>query len=219
MSEPITPTEKTADELKAEIAKLESDKQGLVGETQDLRKSRQEKDEEIATLKAALVAAAEKNQANPEEQKIAEVVARVLSKEKEQSAVTNREAAFTKFVAENKEYHPDNDPGGLKLSALKKEFEGFNTTGLVATEDFVAVIGKANALLRGTDTSRQTPTDTNPYSSTTSTPAAPVVKTESKLSPEEQKLVADNGWTEDQFLKLKAKMPDMIDDLIRPVVH
>lgn len=218
MSEPITPIEKSVDELKAELAKLESDKQSLVGETQELRKSRQEKEDEIATLKAALVAAAEKNQANPEEQKIAEVVQKILGNEIQKSAERNREAAFTKFVAENNEYHPDNDPGGLKLLALKREFASFNTSGLVETDDFVKVIGKANALLRGTDTSRQTPMDTNPYSSTTSSPAAPPVRAESKVSDAEKKLIEQNGWTEDEFLKLKAKMPDMIEGLIRPVV-
>lgn len=217
MSEPNTPPEKTAEELQAEIAKLQADKTALVGETTELRKSRQEKDEEIKVLQDAVKAATEKNAANPEEQKIADVVQKILGNESQKSAERNREAAFTKFVTDNNEYHPDNDTGGLKLAALKREYAGFNTSGLVETDDFVNVIGKAHALLRGPDTPRQT-TET-PYSSTTSTPVAPAAPQNDKLSDQEKKVMEQNGWTETQFTTLKAKYPDMVAELIAPVVH
>lgn len=216
MSEIQPGTEKSPEELKAEIASLESAKAALTGELTDTRPKLREAQEKIDLLTEQLKAAVEKNQANPEEQKIAEVVQKILGNETQKSAERNREAAFTKFVTENNEYHPDNDAGGLKLAALKREFAAFNTTGLVETEDFVQVIGKAHALLRGTDTTRQT-TTAQPYSSTSSQPAAPAVVVDSKLTEQEKKLVEENGWTEEKFLKLKAKMPDVIEDLIKPV--
>lgn len=221
MSEPITPSQPTVEDLQAKIATLESEKTNLVGELTQGRETNRtklsEKEAEIETLKTALAAAVEKNQANPEEQKIMEVVQKVLGNETQKSAERNRDAAFTQFVTENNEYHPDNDTGGLKLAALRREFAGFNTTGLVEREDFLKVIGKAHALLRGTDTPRQT-TD-NPYSSTPSQPAAPAVSPVTKVSEHEKKVIEANGWTEEQYLKLKDKYPDMIEDLIRPVVH
>lgn len=218
MSEIITPTEKSVDELKAEIATLEAAKVALTGELTDTRPKLREAQEKIDLLTEQLTAAVQKNQANPEEQKIIEVVQKVLGTETQKSAEKNREAAFTKFVADNNEYHPDNDTGGLKLAALKREFAQFNTTGLVNTEDFATVIGKAHALLRGTGTPSQTTTVT-PYSSTPSQPAAPSAPTDSKVSPEEAELIKQNGWTEERFLALKAKMPGVIEDLIKPVAH
>lgn len=215
MSVENNPSEKTAEELKSEIAKLEADKAALTGELTDTRPKIREANEQIELLKDQLRAAVEKNNADPEESKIAEVVARTLAQRETARAEANRKAAFDKFVAENKDYHPDNDVGGLKLAALSREFAQFNTSGLVETEDFVRVIGKANALLRGTDTPRHTPE--NPYSSTPSTPASPIVPKDDDISQEEKKLIERNGWSKEKFLSLKAKMPDMVEDLVAGV--
>lgn len=214
MSEPITPPEKTVEELKAELATAQQAQQALTGELTDTRPKLRDATEKIELLTQQLQAAVEKNSQNPEEAKITEAVEAVLAKRTQQSAQANREAAFVKFVADNKEYHPENDTGGLKMAALKNEFNQFNTSGIVEVGDFVTVIGKANALLRGTDTARQT-TVVTPQSSTSSQPAAPVTQPVSEISPAEKKLIESNGWTEEKFLKLKAKMPDMIEGLIR----
>lgn len=212
----VTPQEKTPEELKAEIARLEQDKAALTGELQGNRPKLREANEQIELLKEQLAAAVKKNDAEPEDKKIAEAIDRVFAQRTQVSAEANKKAAFAKFVAENTEYNPDNDQGGLKFAALKKEFEQFNTSGLVEKEDFESVIGKAHALLRGTDTTRRTDTPSIP-SSTTSTPAAPASIVQSKVSDEEKKLIERNGWTEEKYLKLKAKMPDYMNNLIRPV--
>lgn len=217
MSEPNTPVEKSVDELKAEIATLEAAKAALTGELTDTRPKLREAQEKIDLLTTQLTAAVEKNKESPEEQKITEAVQKVLAQRDQQSAQGNREAAFAKFVKENSEYHPDNDAGGLKRAALEREFATFNTSAIVKPEDFETFIGKAHALLRGTDTTRQTETVT-PYSSTTRTPAAPTAPVESKLSPEESELLKQNGWTEEKYLALKAKMPGIVEKLIKPVL-
>lgn len=216
MSEPITPPVKTVEELQSEIVKLETDKQSLIGETQEIRKSRQEATEQVETLKELLKAATEKNNANPEDQKIEEVVRKALAQRDQQSATSNRKTAFDKFVSENKDYHPDNDAGGLKMAALEREFAGFNTSALVAEEDFVKVIGKAHALLRGTDTQRQID-PAQPESSLSNNPAQPHITQDKDLSDTEAKLIQRNGWTKERFLALKAKMPDMVEDMVRDV--
>lgn len=208
--------EKTIEELQSEIATLQSEKAGLVGETQDLRKSRQEKDTEIEGLKELVKQATDKNNADPEEGKIIAVVQKVLGNVAQQSAEKNRKAAFDKFVTENKEYHQDNDPTGLKRAALEREFGSFNTAGLVETEDFVKVIGKANALLRGSDT-RDSDESTQIISSSSSTPAAPAAGLDKDLSPQEAELIKRNGWTKEKFLGLKAKMPGFVRELVAGV--
>lgn len=207
-------TEEEIAALKAKNAQLEADKIALVGETTELRKSRADKETELQLAKEALVAAAEKNNQNPEEAKIAEVVTKVLSQEKLGQAERNKKAAFDKFVAENKEYHPDNDPGGIKAKALETQFNRFNLNGLVEVDDFMKVIGDSNNLLRGIDTPRQPSTQvpSSPHSV-----VAPSSQQVSELSPAEQALIERNGMTQEKYLALKAKMPDFAAALLATI--
>ena len=209
--------EKTIEELQSDITKLESDKAGLVGETQDLRKSRQEKEEEITVLKDLLQKATDKNNASPEDEKIASVVASELAKRELGRSQNNRKAAFDKFVKEHKEYLPDNDTGGLKRGALEREFNSFNTQGAVEVEDFEVFIGKADRLLRGEDTARQNESGSQPYSSQPNNATPPVGGPDTDLTPQEKKLIDRNGWTKEKYLALKAKDPDYFDKLAAQV--
>lgn len=216
MIEPNGAPQESVDELKAKIAQLEADKVSIVGELTDTRPKLREKDEAIKLLSEQLVAAAKKNEDNPEEAKIAAIVAKTLQQRDGERAAGNRKAAFEKFVNEHKEYHPDNDTGGIKRAALEKELgdiSSWNT--VVETEDLVAVIRKADGYLRGGGTSRQTQVD-NPYSSSSPSFTAPTGTPTSKLTPLEKELVERNGWTEDKFLKMKELNPGIVR-LIAPV--
>lgn len=199
------------EELKAKIATLEADKLALVGELTDNRPKLREKDEAIELLKTQLQAAVEKNTATPEEAKITEAVEKLLSAKEGERALANKKAAFDKFVSENKEYHPDNDVGGIKKAALEAQFNRFNQTGIVEVDAFVKLIGDANALLRGHDTSRQPNT---PVLSTPSSVTTPAALPDNELSPKEITLINNNGWTKEKYLELKGKMPDFIDGLL-----
>lgn len=210
--------EPTIESLTAKLAEAEAAKTALVGETTELRKSRQDKETEIELLKEQLKAATDKNNENPEEEKIRKAVAAELAKETTAKAEANRKKAFEKFVAENKEYHPDNDPSGLKKQALEKELAGLTSwQSTVEVDDLVTVIGKANAYLRGVDTSRQNDTTVAPYSSTPNSPTSPVGDDKDGLSPQEKKLIERNGWTKEKFLTLKGKMPDYVANLVEGV--
>jgi len=208
--------------LQAKVVKLETEKSNLVAEiTTDRTKNREAitaKEAEIETLKGLLKEASDKNtQAPTEEEKIAQVVKAMLTQKEGETAVLNKKSAFEKFVNEHTEYHPDNDPGGLKRSALEKEFNGFNTGGLFEVDDFVTVVGKADRLLRDTDTSRQP--DSTYVPSTPSSGTAPKSTPVDQLSQGEKELIARNGWTVERYLKLKTSMPGLADTLLSPVAR
>lgn len=210
--------ELTIEELQAKLSEAETAKAALTGELTDTRPKLREKDELINTLKEQLKAATDKNNENPEEEKINKAVDARLAREKQQTAEANRKKALDKFVAENKDYHPDNDTGGLKKQALERELANLTTwNASVEVDDLVAVIGKANAYLRGVDTSRQNDTTVAPYSSTPNSPASPVGDDKDGLSPQEKKLIDRNGWTKEKYLTLKGKMPDYVANLVEGV--
>lgn len=199
------------EELKAKIVTLEADKLALVGETTELRKSRADKEAELQLAKDALAASVAKNNASPEEAKITEALEKLLSQKEGERAIANKKAAFDKFVNDNKEYHPDNDVGGIKKAALEAQFNRFNQSGIVEVDAFVKLIGDANALLRGIDTSRQP----NPQiPSNPSSVAAPKDVPSDEVSQKEIALFTNNGWTKEKYLELKAKMPDFIEGLL-----
>lgn len=203
-------TEEEIVALQAKVTQLEADKVSLVGELTETRPKLREKDEALEAAKAALAAAVAKNNETPEDTKIAEAVRVELNRKEEERAVANKKQAFDKFVSDNKEYHPDNDPGGIKKAALEAQFNRFNQAGLVEVDAFMRLIGDANALLRGIDTTRQM----NPQIPSTPTPVTPPnALPDNELTSEETELIQNNGWTKEQYLTLKGKMPDYFESL------
>lgn len=208
----------TEAELKAKIVELEAAKVALTGELTTSKPKLREAQDKIDLLTQQLTAAVDKNNANPEETKIAEVVARVLSQGEATRATNNRKTALDKFVTANKEFSPDNDPGGLKKAALERELSSLKTwETAVEVDDLLGVIGKANTYLRGQDTSRQTETTVQPFSSSSAPASPPNVTGDGDLSPQEKKLLEQNGMSKEDFLKLKAKMPDFVEGLVERV--
>jgi hypothetical protein len=204
----------TDEEIKAlqdKVTQLEADKTSLVGETTELRKARADKDAELKLVQDALKAATEKNLQTPEDAKIAEALEKLLSQKEQERATANKVAAFDKFVSDNKEYHPDNDAGGIKRAALEAQFARFNQAGVVEVDAFIKLIGDANALLRGIDTTRQTKTQ---IPSTPSPVNQPKSAPDDELTSKEVDVIERNGWTKEKYLALKAKMPDFIESLV-----
>lgn len=214
MTEIITPAPEgeTPEVLRAKIAQLEQDKLSLTGELTDTRPKIREANDKIELLQQQLTAAVKKNEANPEEQKIEAVVQKLLGNKQQQDSDRNRKAAFDQFISGHKEYHPDNDTGGLKRAALEREFATFNLAGLVEVDDFKARIEKADRLLRGS-TSRESDNGTQTPSSGPSATSANEPENSTTLSAREKEVVDRNGWTEEEYLKLKAKMPDFVESL------
>lgn len=149
-----------------------------------------------------------------EDEKIAAVVKKVLGAEKSSNAQANKKAAFEKFVAEHKEFHPENDSLGLKRDALQKKFSQFNTDGLSAVEDFMSVIGDAKTLLLGNDSTTETSERQPLIQQPPNLRNSPPKQTSSKLTDKEKKLMEQTGRTEEQILKMKQTHPDMLSDLL-----
>ncbi len=213
-----------AEELAQKIAKLEEEKNNLVGELKSDRKARQELKEQIEILKEqleeTLKSSTQQPAQNPGEVDVKQVVEQTLAEREASKAKLNKKIAFEKFVTQNKEFHPDNDPGGLKRAALEEKLSRFNTDGIVEIEDFMRVIEDAKALLGRTDTTPQASTEQpiqNPYSSTPKVSVTPQHVENSGLTDKEKRLIEQHGFTEERYLRLKEKMPDYIDNLLKYV--
>ena len=204
------------DEESQKNAKLEEEKSNLIEELKADRKKRQELREENELLKQSLEKSVEAATSNPEEEKIQAVVDKVLETKNASRAKQNKIIALEKFVTENKEFHPDNDPTGLKRETLERKLKSFNTDGLTEVEDFVTVIGDAKTLL-GQDTGSKTTIEEevkNPYSSTSKSTSSPKEAQDKDLDPREQKLILQAGFTKEKYLELKSKMPDYVNKLL-----
>lgn len=199
-------------ELTDEEKEAARDKESLVGELKDLRTK-------YSITKDLLDKSKEVTPPPPktpetEDEKIAQKVREVLDSEKASNAQANKKAAFEKFVKENKEFNPENDPTGLKQEALKSKFNRFNSDGLTTIEEFTALIGEAKILLVGNDSQPETPKVTTPYSSTPTPRGNPPAKNDEVLTPKELKLAEQTGRTKEEVIKLKLKHPDLIRDLL-----
>lgn len=148
-----------------------------------------------------------------DDERIAQIVNSVLQKEKSSDAQANKIAAFEKFVTENKEFHPDNDPTGLKRDALQKKLDSFNTGHLTKVEEFLTVIGDAKTLLMGNDSSQDTSRG-NQIPNSPTPKGSPSGKQDEILTPRELKLAEQTGRTKEDILKMKTKHPALLQDLL-----
>lgn len=154
------------------------------------------------------------NKVLTEDEKIALKVKEILNSEKASDAQANKKAAFEKFVTDDMEFNPENDPTGLKRDALQKKFNQFNTDGLSTVEEFMAVIGDAKTLLKGNDTRLEPSKVKTPYSNVPTPQSKPNGREEEVLSPQEIKLADSTGRTKEELLKIKLKHPDLVRDLL-----
>lgn len=157
------------------------------------------------------------NKVLTEDEKIALAVEKILQSKESSNAQANKKAAFEKFVIDNKEFNPDNDPTGLKRDALQKKFNRFNTEGLTSVDEFLSIIGEAKTLLLGNDNPIDTTKDKNPYSNPPTPRGNPPAKVNEVLTPREIKLAETTGRTKEQILKLKLKHPEFIAELLQHV--
>lgn len=148
-----------------------------------------------------------------DDEKLEALVDKKLKEKEASNAVANKKTAFEKFVTENKEFHPDNDPTGLRRDALQKKVNQFNTEGLATVEEFLSVIGDAKTLLLGNDTTIETSKDKK-LDSFPTPKGDPAGKRNEELTPKELKLAQMPGQSKDKILKLKAKNPEYLETLL-----
>ncbi len=208
------------EELVLKLEKESQDKTNLVEEIKTLREKKQISEAEAEELKKKL----EGREETPIENetltadKIAEIASKatqeVLAKNSEVTVAGNKELALTKFKKRYKEFHTDNDAGGIKMSALERKLDIFNMNALKSEEEFLSVFEDAYSLMGGNKTTVnpeiQIPTD--PSSDGSNPQSVETVE----LSSKELKIIEDTfGGNKEIYLEQKAKRPDYVEKLIQ----
>lgn len=143
-----------------------------------------------------------------------EAAKKVLEDREKQDIADNLKKAETLFINTHKEFHPDNDAGGIKYAAYKQKFARINLAGLKSVEDFTGAFNEALVLM---NPGKSTPQRITPPGSTPSNAGAsePVVVENSQLSTKEQQLLSQMGWTEERYLKIKTSRPAYVESLLK----
>ena len=191
-------TQEDVEKLKIELTTTKQGLEHVVDELKEERRKRREAEEKL-------------NPSKPIDE-VSEKVRVALMEDKKKQAELNRVKALEKFQEENKEFHPDNDPGGLKMALLQKELNGLKTDDAVLAEDFLSLLDKAKRLIP--TIAPETPVTIVPPASTPITATPPRVRVESKLTPKEQQAAQSVGWTEEKFLKIKTAQPRFVEQLL-----
>lgn len=195
-------------EMEKLLAKKEEDIKSVVGELTSDRAKRQQLEAERDILKIEL----DKLKASgKKEETVEETVTRILSKELEKTVEQNRISAEEKFKNANKEFHPENDPGGLKFAAFKKKLEIFNLNGLKTEEQFSEVFNNALIIMNRKESSGD---DYTPQIENRDNESIIKQVNKSQLTPKEVKLIKELGWTEERYLKQKASRPKYVENLL-----
>jgi hypothetical protein len=204
---------KIIDEKEKEAAKVNA---GLVEELKDLR-LKLGITEGLLKEKSEVKPEVDPNKVLTDEEKLEALLDKKIKERDALNAQANKKAAFEKFIMDNKEFSPENDPTGLKRDALQKKVNQFNVDSLTKVEEFLSVIGDAKTLLLGNDSTVDTTKDKNPYSNPGKTQPNPDGKKEDILTLKELKLAQTTGKTKEQILKLKIKNPEYLAGLLQYV--
>lgn len=182
----------------------------LVEELKIERKAKQEAQDAAAK---AIADAAALPEPKPEDQKDAATVVReILAQRDVDDAKTVRENAERKFKNSHKEFHPENDPAGIKYSAFEKVLARLNTTGLTSEEAYQSVFNDALTLMNRQQTNQEQ--IITPYADTPVDGGTPRHEDPNGLSPKEKKLIQGLGWTEEKYLKLKKSRPAYVEQML-----
>lgn len=198
-----------------ELDALKTDAAAKAALTSEIQKARGEKTDAEAARDLALAQLEdEKKKGNqpPTDATAEAAVRKVLAEEGEKTAKDNLLAAEAKFKNTYKEFHPDNDAGGVKYAAFKQTLARFSFNGLKSQDDFLARFDDAYKLMNpgSTETNKFTPPAHTPSGGGT----GPNARTESQLSSKEQKLIQQMGWDEARYLKQKTARPRYVESLL-----
>lgn len=193
---------------KSEWETLTKKVDGFVGDIQKERQARQEAEAARDLAEAKL----KQTPPVPPTDDVTKTVTTLLAQRDTETAQANLKNAEVRFQESHKEFHPDNDPGGIKYAAFKAKLSRFNTSGLRSEADFLAVFDDALRLMTDSPAPQ---TKVNPPAHTPSgTGSAPTSVTESPLSSKEQQLLKQMGWDEARYLKIKEKRPHYVQTLL-----
>lgn len=169
--------------------------------------------QELKTLRAT------KSQDGAPTADIDKKIADALRSREKEEALKNKDKAMDSFVARHKEFHPDNDPGGIKKAALDRELKLLNQDGAVSVEEIAHVLEKARILAESGNNPQMVQVRIDP--SIPRSNSDPKSQDGSKLTPQEARVLDQlnklglSEWTEERFLKLKAKDPSFVERALK----
>lgn len=226
IDEKVTLPKKEYDEIVGKLADKTQSEANLVSEIKELREKKQLTEAEAEDLKKKLeqrdAIVVDTKDLTPE--KIAEIAANTMksafAERDNETAKANRTAAFTAFISKHKEFHPDNDQGGIKMAALERKVSQFNTGGLKTESDFLTVLEDASKLVGTTQAAKPIGSDPNPLAPIgtregTYVPEASV----DNLTSKEMKVIEQSfGGDKERYLKIKAKRPEYVATLLQYLI-
>lgn len=138
-----------------------------------------------------------------------------LNKRDSEQLKTYVQEATNEFLAAHPEFSTENDTDGLKFAAYQRALGRMNLFGIKTKDQYAQVLEDALRLIPNDGT------QANPMNFS-STPRGGVtvhgVQPSAQLTPSEQKLVANNfGGNAEAYLKMKAKRPEYVEELLRYV--
>lgn len=182
------------------VSNLEQDKANLVSELKEIRASRQEIEKKVAEV----------------EKKATEEISKFVVEEKQKKLDSAKKVAHDKFLATFKEFHPDNDTGGIKYQALQKELDKLNLEKYGDSEEaYYSALQDAAIML--SQKGKQVKSNLNKEFAATPRENAGDIKGSDnpELSAKEIKLLKTWGWDEARYLKVKSKRPEYVESLLR----
>lgn len=191
---------------------------GVVEELKTLRTAKQESDARADAAEAALKAKEEGGNPNPPAPTDpAALVAAEFRKRDEDERKRLRDNAVEAFKNVHKEFHPENDPGGLKYAAFERHLNRLNLSDAASAKDFADAFEDAYLLMTRKPVQQEdnTPIVDGDPNNSGGAPHTPPQQT--GLTAKEKKVIADMGWTEERYLKLKKSRPAYVDSLLNYV--
>jgi len=206
VSPEVTPTSNgdatvslTAKEYKELTEKLATKVQAEVNMSQELKDLR-EKNRKLA------------EQSQVETKDISSVVEAELAKRDSENLKQVQAEALSQWLEAHTEFSPEEDKDGLKFAAFQKALGRVNLVGIKTQADYIQVLNDA---LRLTE---QVATPSRPVFASTSMGGVPVRGNTptGNFTTQEQKLIKDTfGGDIEKYLKLKAKRPEYIEELLK----
>lgn len=196
--------EKTPEELKAENEQLEKDKKGL---TEQLIAERKKKQEALALARGKDPETPEEEEEKEKDKKDPEkIVRQVLDENRAKRKKDNQLKALHKFWEQNPKFNPENDVSGLKMDIVNDGLKRLNTTDSVEVEDILKDYSDVLKLIRkDEDVEEDVQLDTSPGGTIKS-----IKGKKYSLTPEQDKLRKEKGWTVDKYVEMKLKYPRVI---------
>lgn len=217
--ETVTVPKEQYDEMVEKLADKTQATTNLVAEIKELREKSQLTATEAEELRKKLEQRDIQNDGGVEPAKFAEIAEqaakKVLSERDQEVAKDNRKTAFEAFVAKHKEFHPDNDEGGLKLSSLEGKLKRFSLSGLKTQDDFMSVFEDARSLTVGGGSSEERTDNPNPLPPNGGGNSTREV-IENDLTSKEMRIIDDTfGGDKERYLKIKTKRPEYVASLLQ----